>query len=65
MARAAKGIKDSACQVEASIPHLFALGDAISVGDGMTIVAISRQGPWLAKTIKAVLAGKAVNSLAA
>lgn len=47
-----------------SHPNVFALGDAIAVGDGMTIVAIMRQQPWLTKTIKAVLAGKKAESLA-
>jgi len=42
----------------------FALGDASAAGDLMTIVAISRQAPWLAKAIKAVLAGHAVETLA-
>jgi NADH dehydrogenase FAD-containing subunit len=46
-----------------SHPNVFALGDAISVGDGMTIVAIMRQQPWLTKTIKAVLGGKKLESL--
>ena len=45
-------------------PNVFALGDAISVGDGMTIVAIMRQQPWLTKTIRAVLAGKKAESFA-
>lgn len=47
-----------------SHPNVFALGDAIAVGDAMTIVAIMRQQPWLTKTIKAVLAGKKAESLA-
>lgn len=42
--------------------NLFALGDVASAGDMMTIVAVSRQAPWLAKTIKALLAGKAIES---
>jgi NADH dehydrogenase FAD-containing subunit len=46
-----------------SHPNVFALGDAISVGDAMTIVAIMRQQPWLTKTIKAVLGGKKLESL--
>lgn len=41
---------------------LFAVGDVLASGDGMTIVGISRQVPWLEKTIKAVLAGKSVDS---
>ena len=42
---------------------LFAVGDVLASGDAMTIVGISRQVPWLEKTIKAVLAGKSVESL--
>ena len=42
---------------------LFALGDAAAAGDGMTIVAIARQQPWLAKTIKALFAGRKLESL--
>jgi NADH dehydrogenase FAD-containing subunit len=38
--------------------NLFVVGDALASGDAMTIVAISRQVPWLEKAIKAVLAGK-------
>lgn len=41
---------------------LFALGDAAAAGDAMTVVAIARQEPWLAKTIKALLAGKKLES---
>jgi NADH dehydrogenase FAD-containing subunit len=37
--------------------NLFALGDAAVCGDMMTIVAVSRQAPWLAKTITAMLQG--------
>lgn len=43
-----------------SLPNVFAAGDAINAGDGMTIVATSRQVPWLAKTLTAVLEGKPV-----
>jgi NADH dehydrogenase FAD-containing subunit len=43
---------------------VFALGDAAETGDSMTIVAITRQAPWLVKTLKAVMAGRAVESLA-
>lgn len=41
---------------------LFAIGDVLASGDAMTIVGISRQLPWLEKTIKAVLAGKSVET---
>jgi NADH dehydrogenase FAD-containing subunit len=43
---------------------VFALGDVAATGDLMTIVAITRQAPWLAKTIKAIVAGRRVESLA-
>jgi apoptosis-inducing factor 2 len=42
---------------------LFALGDAAATGDPMTIVAITRQVPWLSKTITALLAGRSLESL--
>jgi NADH dehydrogenase FAD-containing subunit len=43
---------------------VFALGDAANTGDLMTIVAIARQAPWLVKTLKAMMAGRAVETLA-
>jgi NADH dehydrogenase FAD-containing subunit len=43
--------------------NIFALGDAAATGDPMTIVAITRQVPWLAKTITAMLAGRSIESL--
>lgn len=47
-----------------SMRSVFALGDAAETGDPMTIVAITRQAPWLVKTLKAVLAGRAIETLA-
>lgn len=44
-------------------PNLFIAGDIADVGDGMTIVAASRQTPWLIKTLKALLGGKSIESL--
>lgn len=44
--------------------NLFALGDVSAAGDLMTIVAITRQAPWLAKAIKAALAGRVIETLA-
>ncbi len=41
-------------------PNVFVAGDIADVGEGMTIVAISRQNPWLIKTLKQLLKGKAV-----
>jgi NADH dehydrogenase FAD-containing subunit len=48
----------------AGAASIFALGDAAATGDPMTIVAITRQAPWLASLIKAVLAGRTIESLA-
>ncbi|MEM6891858.1 MAG: N-acyl homoserine lactone synthase, partial [Pseudomonadota bacterium] len=45
-----------------SLPNVFAAGDAVDAGDAMTIVAISRQHPWLAKTLKALAQGKELRS---
>lgn len=42
----------------------FALGDAAATGDPMTIVAITRQAPWLAKTLKGLIAGHSIETLA-
>jgi NADH dehydrogenase FAD-containing subunit len=44
--------------------NVFALGDTAETGDLMTIVAITRQAPWLVKTLKAIMAGRAVETLA-
>jgi NADH dehydrogenase FAD-containing subunit len=46
----------------AGAQNLFAFGDVAASGDLMTIVAVSRQAPWLAKTIKAVLAGHSLET---
>jgi NADH dehydrogenase FAD-containing subunit len=48
----------------AQMNRVFALGDAAETGDFMTIVAITRQAPWLVKTLKAVMDGRAVENLA-
>jgi len=42
----------------AGASRIFALGDAAATGDPMTIVGLSRQVPWLAKTIKGLFQGK-------
>ncbi|MEM1288127.1 MAG: FAD-dependent oxidoreductase [Pseudomonadota bacterium] len=41
-----------------SLPNVFAAGDAVDAGDAMTIVAASRQQPWLAKFLKGLASGK-------
>ena len=43
-------------------PNVFVAGDVAAVGDGMTIVATSRQNPWLIKTLKRVVGGSSVES---
>lgn len=45
-----------------SSPNLFVIGDALFAGDAMTVVATSRQVPWLEKSLKAVLKGEALES---
>ncbi|MEM1274805.1 MAG: FAD-dependent oxidoreductase [Pseudomonadota bacterium] len=40
-----------------NLPNVFAAGDAANNGDLMTIVAISRQIPWMVKLLKAVAGG--------
>ncbi|WP_417814791.1 NAD(P)/FAD-dependent oxidoreductase [Thalassospira alkalitolerans] len=41
-----------------SLPNVFAAGDVADAGDAMTIVAASRQLPWLKKTLMSLVAGK-------
>lgn len=44
--------------------HLFALGDAAApAGDHMSIIAIERQQPWLAKALRAIHDGTPIDSL--
>ncbi len=40
-----------------TLPNVFAAGDAADAGDGMTIVAISRQEPWLRKALTTLAKG--------
>lgn len=46
------------------LPNVFAAGDVALSGDAMTIVAVSRQSPWLSKTLKSLMAGKNIKDLA-
>lgn len=46
-----------------SLPNVFALGDLADNGDAMTVVATSRQVPWLAKTLGSVIKGQPVESV--
>jgi len=46
-----------------ALPNVFAAGDVAATGDAMTIVAITRQKPWLEKTLKALVSGKRIEDL--
>ena len=46
-----------------SLPNVFAAGDAAAAGDAMTIVAISRQKPWLERALKSIASGKQLKEL--
>lgn len=48
-----------------SLPNVFAIGDLAATGEGMTVVATTRQAPWLAKTVRKMAGGKPVESLPA
>lgn len=43
--------------------NVFAAGDVAEMGDGMTIVATTRQIPWLVKALKALIAGKSIEQV--
>ncbi|MEM6914601.1 MAG: FAD-dependent oxidoreductase, partial [Pseudomonadota bacterium] len=55
-------VKVDAWMRPSSLPNVFAAGDVADNGDLMTIVASSRQAPWLAKLLKAVAGGQSVES---
>ncbi|MCZ4366317.1 NAD(P)/FAD-dependent oxidoreductase [Sulfitobacter dubius] len=46
-----------------SLPNVFAAGDVADAGDGMTIVAASRQLPWLKTTLSGLAAGQSVEDM--
>ena len=46
-----------------TLPNVFAAGDVADAGDGMTIVATSRQLPWLKATLKELMAGKPLEEM--
>lgn len=46
-----------------SLRNVFAAGDVADAGDGMTIVATSRQLPWLKAMLKGVIAGKELENM--
>ena len=46
------------------LPNVFAAGDVAEAGDAMTIVAVSRQTPWLEKMLTSLINGKKVEVMA-
>ncbi|WP_283643720.1 NAD(P)/FAD-dependent oxidoreductase [Marinovum algicola] len=46
-----------------SLPNVLAAGDLADAGDGMTIVATSRQLPWLKATLKGLISGKPLEQM--
>lgn len=46
-----------------TLPNVFSAGDVADTGDAMTIVGISRQKPWLEKTLKALASGQPLDSV--
>ncbi|HHS94882.1 MAG TPA: N-acyl homoserine lactone synthase [Rhodobacterales bacterium] len=46
-----------------TLPNVFAAGDVADNGDAMTIVAATRQIPWLKKTLLALAGGKTVDDI--
>ncbi|MDD9739375.1 FAD-dependent oxidoreductase [Marinovum sp. SP66] len=46
-----------------SLPNVLAAGDLADAGDGMTIVATSRQLPWLKATLKGFISGKPLEQM--
>ena len=45
------------------LPNVFAAGDVAEAGDAMTIVAVSRQAPWLKKLLTSLINGKKVEEM--
>ena len=58
-----RAVQDSWFRPSPSHPSLFVAGDAAATGDGMTIVGVSRQIPWLAKTILGLIDGSEIQNL--
>ncbi|MGR3722367.1 NAD(P)/FAD-dependent oxidoreductase [Abyssibius alkaniclasticus] len=59
----ANRVKVDAWMRPSSLPNVFAAGDVADAGDGMTIIASSRQLPWLSATLKGLMAGKSLNDM--
>ncbi len=56
-------IKVDAWMRPSSLENVFAAGDVAEMGDAMTIVAATRQLPWLKNTLSALLKGKKLPDL--
>lgn len=59
----ANRVKGDAWMRPSTLGNVFALGDALDMGDGMTVVAGARQRPWLQKTLLALIAGQTLESV--
>ena len=59
----ANRVRTDAWMRPSDLPNVFAAGDAVDVGDAMTIVAVSRQTPWLEKMLIALINGKSVEDI--
>ncbi len=54
---------DAWLRPSSSLPNVFAAGDVADAGDAMTIVATSRQLPWLNRTLLGLGKGKSVEQM--
>jgi NADH dehydrogenase FAD-containing subunit len=54
---------DQFLRPSASRPNLFIAGDILSTKNGMTIVALSRQVPWLSAVLKSRNSGKEITTV--
>ena len=54
----AERIKTDGYLRPSTLPNVFAAGDVADPGDNMTIVAVSRQLPWLKRTLTGLITGR-------
>lgn len=60
---AANRVKTDPWLRPSDLPNVFAAGDVAETGDAMTIVAVSRQTPWLGKMLTSLINGKKVEDM--
>lgn len=60
---AAERIKTNGYMRPSTLPNVFAAGDVADPGDNMTIVAVSRQLPWLKKTLTGLITGRKLKDM--